>query len=59
MVEEYKEGEVFCAVCFKPLTNPEDNKRGYHRHCKGINGLTDNEMSSIFCKTENTKIKTK
>ena len=49
MIKEYKAGEVLCAVCFKELTDPDDIHRGFHRHCKGKNGLTDNEMSSIFC----------
>jgi hypothetical protein len=53
--KEYKEGEVFCAVCFKPLTNPDDIERGFHRHCKGKNGLTDDEMTSIFCNDVDTK----
>ena len=52
MTKEYKEGEVFCAVCFKPLKDPDDVERGFHRHCKGKNGLTDKEMSSIFCSDE-------
>ena len=54
MTKEYKEGVVFCAVCFKPLTDPDDIERGFHRHCKGKNGLTDKEMSSIFCSDETT-----
>jgi hypothetical protein len=49
MVKEYKAGEVFCAVCFKLLTDPDDLERGFYRHCKGTNGLTDNQMSSVFC----------
>jgi hypothetical protein len=59
MVKEYKKGEVFCAVCFKPMTDPDDIERGFHRHCKGRNGLTDNEMTSLFCTNENTRTKTK
>jgi hypothetical protein len=56
MVKEYKDGEVFCAVCFKGLTDPDDIERGFHRHCKGRNGLTDDEMSSIFCSDETATI---
>ena len=52
MVKEYKKGEVFCAVCFKELIDADDIERGFHRHCKGKNGLTDKEMSSIFCTDE-------
>lgn len=59
MVKEYKEGEVFCAVCFKPMTDTDDIERGFHRHCKGRNGLTDNEMASLFCTNENTRVKPK
>ncbi len=54
MTNKYKEGEVFCAVCFKALTDPDDIERGFHRHCKGKNGFTDKEMSSIFCTDETT-----
>jgi len=51
-IKDYKEGKVFCAVCFKELTDPDDIERGFHPHCKGKDGLTDNEMSSIFCNDE-------
>ena len=51
--KEYPEGEVFCAVCSKLLTDDEDKERGFHRHCKARGGLTDDEMSAIFCKDEN------
>ena len=57
-IEEYEEGEVFCAVCFKELTAPDDIKRGFHRHCKGKNGFTDDEMTSIFCGDKPTRIET-
>jgi hypothetical protein len=50
--KEYHEGEVFCAVCFKLLTDDEDKERGFHRHCKKRSGLTDDEMSAIFCTDE-------
>jgi hypothetical protein len=56
MVKEYMAGEVFCAVCFKKLTDPDEIERGFHRHCKGKNGLTDDEMSSIFCSNETKQI---
>ena len=56
MAKEYKKGEVFCAVCFKPLSDPDDIERGFHRHCKGRNGLTDDEMASLFCTKDTAKI---
>ena len=59
MIEEYKEGEVFCAICFKPMTDADDIERGFHRHCKERNGLTDNEMASLFCTNETTRAKPK
>jgi len=51
-INEYREGEVFCAVCFKALKVPDDIERGFHQHCKGKDRLTDNEMASIFCSDE-------
>ena len=56
LIKEYEAGEVFCAVCFKALTDPDDIERGFHRHCKGTNGLTDTEMSSVFCSNETKQI---
>ena len=52
LIKEYEAGEVFCAVCFKALTDPDDIERGFHRHCKGKNGLSDNQMTSVFCSDE-------
>ncbi len=34
MAEKYPEGDVFCAVCHKPLTTERDKERGYHLHCE-------------------------
>jgi hypothetical protein len=41
--DEYPEGEVFCPICHKQLTNNDDKERGYHYHC---------EKSEVFCKDD-------
>ena len=50
--DNYPEGEVYCAVCNKPLISDEDKERGFHRHCEAEGGLTKKEMSSLFCKDD-------
>jgi hypothetical protein len=31
---KYSNGEVFCPICHKQLTEDQDIERGYHFHCR-------------------------
>jgi hypothetical protein len=43
--ENYPEGEVFCLICHKRLTEDDDKVRGYHYHC---------EKSEVFCEDDDS-----